>query len=227
MFPNIRNCISAIAWLAFSAVILNAADLSSYRGFTFGMALPAVAKQADVKLSEARSIHERPELIQELEWQPRRFPGPAAQLDSVDQILFSFYNGQLFRMLINYDRSRTEGLTLDDMVDAISAQFGPASRDAAEIDFPSAYNKKVPVLARWEDGQYAFSLIRSAYQPGFALVALSKRLDALAGTAAVAAIRLDDREAPQRELNRQRLREDQARLQQDKARLANKPGFRP
>jgi hypothetical protein len=227
MLPKISKCLSAASWLALSVAILGAGDLSSYRGFTFGTNLPAVAKQADVKPSEARAIHERPELIQELEWQPRRFPGPSAQLDSVDHILFSFYNGQLFRMLINYDRSRTEGLTLDDMVDAISAQFGPASRDAAEVDFPSAYNKKVTALARWEDERYAFSLIHSAYQPGFALVALSKQLDALAQTAAVAAMRLDDQEAPQREINRLRMREDEARLQQDKARLANKPGFRP
>jgi len=224
MLSKLMKCFSAIA---LSTVILSAGDLSSYRGFTFGMTLPAVAKQADLKPSEARAVHARPELIQELEWQPRRFPGPSAQLDSVDHILFSFYNGQLFRMLISYDRSRTEGLTLDDIVDAISAQLGPANRDAAEVDFPSAYNKKVAVLARWEDEQYAFSLIHSAYQPGFALVALSKRLDALARTAAVAAMRLDDQEAPQREINRQRMREDEARLQQDKARLVNKPGFRP
>src|ERR1700730_8436623 len=120
MLPKLMKCISAIA---LSAAMLSAADLSSYRGFSFGMNLPEVAKQADVKPSEARAVHERPELIQELECQPRRFPGPSAQLDSVDHILFSFHNGQLFRMLINYDRSRTDGLTLDDMVDAISAQF--------------------------------------------------------------------------------------------------------
>jgi hypothetical protein len=224
MLPKLMKCISTIA---LSAAILTATDLSSYRGFIFGMNLPALAKQADIKPSEAKAVHQRPELIQELEWQPRRFPGPSAQLDSVDHILFSFYDGQLFRMLINYDRSRTEGLTLDDMIEAISAQFGPANRDPAEVDFPSAYNKKVTALARWEDEQYAFSLIHSAYQPGFALVALSKRLDALAQTAAVAAMRLDDQEAPQREINRQRIRDDEARLQQDKARLANKPGFRP
>ena len=224
MLPKLMKCISTIA---LSAAILTATDLSSYRGFTFGMNLPALAKQAEIKPSEVKVIHQRPELIQELEWQPRRFPGPSAQLDSVDHILFSFYNGQLFRMLINYDRSRTEGLTLDDMIEAISAQFGPANRDAAEVDFPSAYNKKVTALARWEDEQYAFSLIHSAYQPGFALVALSKRLEALAQTTAAAAMRLDEQEAPQREINRQRIRDDEARLQQDKARLANKPGFRP
>jgi hypothetical protein len=206
---------------------LLAGELSSYREFQLGASLQAVAKQAEMKPSEAKVVHDRPELIQELEWQPRRLPGPSAELDSVDEILFSFYNGQLFRMRVNYDRRRTEGLTLDDMIEVISAKYGPASRGDAEIIFPSAYNKKVAVMARWEDPQYSFNLIHSAYQPGFALVVLSKPLDALAQTAAVEAIRLDEQEAPQREIDRQKKRDDDARFQQDKARLANKPGFRP
>jgi hypothetical protein len=118
-------------------------------------------------------------------------------------------------------------MTLDDMVEAISARYGLATRGALEINFPSSYNKTVAVMARWEDSRYAFNLIHSAYQPGFALVVLSKQLDSLAQTAAVAAIRLDDQEAPQREIDRQKKREEDARIQQDNARLANKPGFRP
>jgi hypothetical protein len=219
--------VRAISAAALSASLLCAVELSSYREFQLGTSLQAVAKQAEMKPSEARVVHERPELIQELEWQPRRFPGPSAELDSVDQILFTFYNGQLFRMLVNYDRRRTEGLTLDDMIEVISAKYGPATRGDAEIIFPSSYNKRVAVMARWEDSQYAFNLIHSAYQPGFALVVVSKPLDALAQTAAVEAIRLDEQEAPQREAARQKKQVDEARLQQDKARLANKSGFRP
>lgn len=99
-----------------------------------------------MKASEARVVHDRPELIQELEWQPRRLPGPSAELDSVDQILFTFYKGQLFRMLVNYDRRRTEGLTLDDMIEVFSAKYGPTTGRNAEIIFPSAYTKKVAVM---------------------------------------------------------------------------------
>jgi hypothetical protein len=217
----------AFSGAAISASLLGSGELSSYRDFQLETTLPALAKQVEMKPSEARVIHQRPELIQELEWQPRRLPGPSSELDSVDQILFSFYKGQLFRMLVNYDRRRTDGMTLDDMVEAISAKYGSATRGAAEIVFPSAYNKTVAVLARWEDSQYCFNLIHSAYQPGFALVVLSKRLDGLAQIAAVEAIRLDEQEAPQREIDRQKKREDDSRIQQDNARLANKPGFRP
>ena len=222
-----KSIFPAISGAVLSASLLCAGELSSYREFQLGASLPAIAKQTEMKPSEARVVHKRPELIQELEFQPRRLPGPSSELDSVDQILFTFYNGQLFRMLVSYDRRRTEGLTLDDMIEVISAKYGPATKGGAEIIFPSAYNTKVAVMARWEDPEYSFNLIHSSYQPGFALVVISKPLDALAQTAAVEAIRLDIQEAPQREIDRQKKQEEEARLHQDKARLANKLGFRP
>ena len=40
------------------------------------------------------------------------------------QVVFSFYDGELFRIVVNYDRYETEGLTADDLVDAISATYG-------------------------------------------------------------------------------------------------------
>jgi hypothetical protein len=46
-------------------------DLSQYRGFSFGMTLESVAKQAGMNGPDAKTIHERPELIQDLVWLPR------------------------------------------------------------------------------------------------------------------------------------------------------------
>ena len=62
--------------------------------------LPAFAKQAGLDVSEAKVIHERPAVIQELEWPiwlVSSFSSP--QKDPVRTILFSFYNGKLFRIL--------------------------------------------------------------------------------------------------------------------------------
>jgi hypothetical protein len=59
------------------------------------------------------------------------------------------------------------------------------------------------------------------------MVAFSKRLDALARAAVAEAIRLDEQEAPQREIERQKKQDDENRAAQEKARLANKPNFRP
>jgi hypothetical protein len=59
------------------------------------------------------------------------------------------------------------------------------------------------------------------------MVIYSKRLDALARAAIVEAIRLDDQEAPQRETERQKKKDEENRVQREKARQANKAPFRP
>ncbi len=219
----------SIVWAVLSAPLLYAGDLSTYREFQFGTNLPTVAKLVGMNSSEARVIHQRPELIQELDWQPGRFPGSSPDADPVKSILFSFYNGELFRMVVNYDRYRTQGLTAEDMIEAISTNCGTATRPAAEIifPFPSIYNESVKVIARWEDSQYSFNLVRSWYQSSFGMVAFSKRLDALSQAAIVEAIRLDKLEAPQREVELHRKQAEEDRVQQEKARLVNKPSFRP
>ena len=209
---------------------IGAPDLSRYREFQFGMNLLAVAKQADVKPSEARVIHQRPAVIQELEWRPSRSIGSSPQGDPVKEVLFSFYNGELFRMVVNYDQLKTDGLTDEDMVEAISAKYGTATRPDAKIILFSSfqvYNDSEKVIARWEDSQYSFNLFRSSYQPTFGILVLSKRLDALAGAAIVEAIRLDEQEAPEREIERQKKQAEQEHDAQEQSRLVNKPSFRP
>ena len=213
-----------------SAPLIDTPDLSRYREFQFGMNLLAIAKQADRQPSEARVIHQRPAVIQELEWRPPRSVGSSPQADPVKEVLFSFYNGELFRMVVNYDQLKTDGLTDEDMVEAISAKYGTATRPDAKIILFSSfqvYNDSEKVIARWEDSQYSFNLFRSSYQPTFGILVLSKRLDTMAGAAIVEAIRLDEQEAPQRETERQKKRDDEDHAAQEKARLVNKPNFRP
>jgi hypothetical protein len=204
-------------------------DLSKYREFQFGMNLLAVAKQADVKSTEARVVHQRPALIQELEWRPQRSLSTSPEGDTVKEVLFSFYNGELFRIMVNYDQYKTEGLTNEDMVEAISSRYGVATRPAAKIILFSSfhvYNDSEKVIARWEDSQYSLNLFRSSYQPTFGLLVFSKRLDARAVAAIAEAIRLDDQEAPQREIQRQKKQDEENRAAQEKARPANKASFR-
>ncbi len=100
------------------------------------MNLPTVAKQADVKQSDARAVHQRPAIIEELEWRPQSFlrTSPQAQGDPLKDVLFSFYNGELFRMVVNYDPDKTQGLTNDDMVSAISATYGTRKPTCCEDD---------------------------------------------------------------------------------------------
>ena len=193
-----------------------------------GTDLPTIAGQAEISPSLAKVIHTRPALVQELEWRPQPL-GPSTQVESAEKVVFSFYNGELYRIVVNYDRYKTEGLTAEDLVAAISATYGTPDRAAAEIVLPSIYgdDETLEVLARWQDAEYSVSLVRFSHQTTFTLVALSKRLDALARAAVIEAVRLDAQEAPQRELALQKKQDQESRLQQEKARLANKEGFRP
>ena len=82
-------------------------------------------------------------------------------------------------------------------------------------------------MARWGDADYSVVLYRSSYASGFRMIVTSLRLDALARTAKAQALRLDERDAPRREIARQKKEAEDARAAQDKARVANKAAFRP
>lgn len=219
--------VASLSLIALPSSLAWGGDFSSYREFHLGMKLPAVVKLVGMNSSDAKVLHERPALLQELEWQPNRYPGSPADADPMKDIVFSFCDGELFRMVVNYDRYKTEGLTDADVIEGISAKYGTATRPAADMVFPSLDNDIVKVLARWEDQEHSFNLVRSSYQPVFALILYSKQLDAVAQTAITEALRLDKQEAPQREAERQRKQEEENRAKEQKARLTNKASFRP
>ena len=172
-------------------------------------------------------------MIQELTWRPRYAVGrsPSAEADATEQIVFSFYNGRLFRLTVNYDRRRTEGLTDTDMVEAISAVYGSQVKPTVSRTrpTPSAYEEESGTpIARWGDAADSLVLYRlSLYVTGFRLVMTAEPLAALARTAAARAAVLDDREAPQREAAREKQEAEDLRAAQDRARSTNKAIFRP
>jgi hypothetical protein len=124
--------------ILFLAPLIPAADLSTYRGFQLGMSLSAAVKHSGMNISEVTTTHQRPALIQELVWNPQRFSGTAGEMDSVQQVVLSFYSGQLFRMVVDYDNQKTEGRSVHDMIEAVSARYGTATRSARETFLPSA-----------------------------------------------------------------------------------------
>jgi hypothetical protein len=223
-----RICAIGILCGVLGTSALYSADFSHYRGLQFGMTLSAAAKAAGTATAEATLIHRRPALIQEMEWQPHlSFPPGPVNTDPVKQGLLCFFNGELFRIIVTYDRYKIEGMTADDMIEGISAMYGPASRPTAEIAYHSNYGEVAKVLARWEDSEYSYNLVRTGDQSSFAMVLYSKRLDALAQASIVEAVRLDAQEAPQREIEKRKDQAEAEHLVSEKARSANKPNFRP
>jgi hypothetical protein len=209
------------------SAVASAQDLSKYRDFQLGADVPTVASHAGMDPSQAKVIHSRPSLIQELTWRPRPL-GLSTHAEEVSDVVFSFYNGELFRIAVNYDRHETAGLTPDDLVEAISAVYGTSARPAAPVKLQApSYGEQDEIIAQWRDPQYAFTLIKSSLGPEFKLVGVLKKLEEPAQSASIEAARLDAQGAPQREADRVIKENDADRARLEQARLVNKPKFRP
>jgi len=203
---TIRCSILCFVVLLLTAPLLWAQDLSKYRHFTFGMSLTRVLERTDQKMADVKVIHGRPSLIQELTWWPPNLPGTSFRSDTVEQILFSFYNAELYKISVTYDRTSTEGLTAEDMVKSISAKYGPATSVKPQVDSATneRYDMRQKPVATWEDSQYSFNLVRSSFSGSFELLIYSKRLNAEAEVALAEAVKLEKQEEPQREAERQK-----------------------
>src|SRR6185436_16494001 len=128
-------------------------DRSRYRNFELGSDLLSVSAHAKVDASTAKTIHSRPAMMQELDWRPPYVVTAlsAAQDDPVRQIVFSFYDNQLSRMVVDYEHERTSGLTDADMIDALSVAYGPSLKLAARRAraFSRVEEESGTAVARW------------------------------------------------------------------------------
>jgi hypothetical protein len=210
--------------LLFLVPSLMGQDLSKYRDFTLGMGLTKLLERTDQKMTDVNTTLSRPALIQELSWWPPKGSRTSVQSDSVERVLFSFYNGELYKISVTYDRLSTEGLTEEDMVRSISVKYGHATIAAPELD-PAAndrYDSQKPV-ASWEDAQYSLRLVRSSFNDVLGLVAFSKRVNADAEAATAEGVELDQQEGPKREAERQKKQMDDLQVKRER----NQRSFRP
>jgi hypothetical protein len=222
---TLRNSILSLGVLLLATPILRAQDFSKYRGFSLGSSLATVLKQTERKPVDVKLIHARPTLVQELNWWPPAVPGASYHADSVEQMLFSFCNGELYKISVTYDTTSTQGLTLDDMVNSISAKYGPATIPPPRVE-PALYagfNDSDKTVATWEDSQHFFKLIRSAFTDHFGLIIFSKLVNAQAELAIADAVTLEKQEKPQRDADLKKKEADDLEAE----RLKNQKAFRP
>ncbi len=208
-------------------------DLSHYRDFKLGADVATVSATADVAAATAKAIHERPARLDDLEWRPTRWPAGTtiASTDPVEQIRFSFYNDQLFRMVVDYAHDRTEGMTDADLVAALTTQYGspvPRAKWRSAVTASPIELESGSRLARWDDGSHAVVLYRTpTYRATYRVIVTDTALGGLARKAEADAVRLDEIEAPQRDLAKARKDRDSAKAAAEKARTENKETFRP
>jgi hypothetical protein len=222
---TLRCSILCFVVLLLTAPLLRAQDLSKYRHFTLGMSLTRVLERTDQKTAGVKVIHARPALIQEVTWWPPNIPGSSYRSGTVEQILFSFYNAELYKISVTYDRTSTEGLSAEDMVKSISAKYGPATSVKPEVDSATneRYDMRQKPVATWEDSQYSFNLVRSSFSGSFELLIYSKRLNAEAEVALAESVKLEKEEEPQREAERQKKQTGDLEATRQK----NQESFRP
>jgi len=222
---------AAAVVLALAAPPLAAQDLTRYRDFSLGTSLASVVSTSGARAEDAKTLHARPANIQELEWRSLYGRPPGSEDDPVRQVLFTFYEDQLFQIVVTYDDDRTEGLTNADLVGALSNVYGPpvpvdtkAPRKAAASSGDTTDSTPV---AQWDDSEASVTLIRGTYSPNVRVVLVSKRLSVQATSAAKEAVRLDAVEAPQRAKAQQAQAVADGQAARDKARATNKVTFRP
>lgn len=219
-----RNVVICVAASLVCVSLAYGQDLSKYRNFSLGTSLIEVSKQVNAKLADAQVLHQNPTLIQELTWWPVQSYPLSAQPESVQEIRFSFYDGELYRVVVTYQGFATEGLTAEDMVGAISAKYGAATLPVA-THAPTALadTSTGQPIAFWEDAQYSLTLSHSPMSGEFQLVMYSKQLNGQADAAIAEAAKLEREGAPQREIARAKKEAEAV----EATRLANLKAFRP
>jgi hypothetical protein len=211
--------------LLFAAPILRAQDFSKYRDFSLGTNLATVLKRTEKKLADVTTMHGAPALFQEVTWWPPSLPGASYRSDSVEQVLFCFLNGELYKIAVTYDQSSTEGLTVEDLIKTISAKYGPP---ASVVPEPAStlnvgYDMQQKTVASWQDSLYCLSLVRTSSSDRFGLLIYSKRVNAEAELGLVEAAKREKEQAPAREAERQKKQTDALEL----TRQQNQKSFRP
>ena len=225
---SMRPLVIAVS-LVLSGQMASAQDMSRYRVYALESSVDSVIAASGLRTGDAKTLHERPATIQELQWRAPYASSGNTLADPVKDIAFTFYNDALYQVIVNYDPDRTAGLTNNDIIESISAAYGvPALASAKTRTSPPA--DALPdsiVVARWETAESLVTLIRGSYTPEFQLILISKPLNTRARSAIREAVKLDALEAPRRESELRKKEAGDASAARDKTRVANKAAFRP
>jgi len=230
---NARSlAVSVCALLLGGSHLAGAQDLSRYREVAFGSSVSAVAAITGTKAEDVKVLHQRPALIQELVWRPQyAISRPVGRSEAVREVSLRFYDDKLFSLIVVYDARLVQGLTNADIIAAVSAVYGPATLTPAAsqppVPAPAGSINGTTAIARWQNTDYEFTLMREVYPETFRLLGVSRELAIAARAADVEATRLDLQEAPRRLAEEAVADAERKRAAADKTRTTNKGEFRP
>ena len=203
-----------------------AQDRLDYRAFVLESSVDAVVSASGARAADTKVLHERPAMIQEIEWRAPYAPAASAAVDPVRTILFSFCDNALYQLLVTYDLGRTDGLSNSDIIASLSSTYG-APVPGASRNRPLDAASDTIVLAQWDRAGSSLTLLRGVYVPEFQLMLTSTVLSTRARGAIREAARQDILDAPRREREQRTKDAADAVAARDKIRANNKAAFRP
>jgi hypothetical protein len=227
----VRPVIVSLCIVASSASLAGAQTRAHYRTYQMGDDLLTVSRgvpSAPVTLAPGR-----PGSVQDLTWRAQYVRrGVARSDDSVAQLVFSFYEDQLFRIVIDYAPDRTEGMTEADMVAAVSEVYGPPTRRTRPTGQTGVQPQRLEdtVIAEWATSAHHVSLLTVSGltvngQAGFRMIVASVPLEALARAAGARDAPADSQDRASTEAGRRHADAEKAAPARETTRRANIASF--
>ena len=203
--------------------------LPRHRDVTLGDTVQVVADLLKVARQDVKILHAGPALVEELTWRPNRYAsGPAVTPDAVADVVMTFHADRLARMVVVYERERTQGLTDTDLIDALTEVYGLATLASTPTQHarpnPSSERR---TFGRWEDADTLVLLWRDVYPNRVGLTISSITADPALQQAIADGERLYLSGAAQRDLDRRAAEASAAAAGDEKLRLENKKKFKP
>ena len=224
--PTVLSLLTAVS-LA-SAPALAQPPLSRHRDITLGDTVQVVAERLKVARREVTILHARPALVEELIWRPNRYASsPTSTTDSVADVMMTFHADRLARMVVVYDRERTQGLTDADLVEALMEVYGRPSLASTPTQPARDPSSERRTFGRWEDADTVVLLWREVYPNRVGLTITSITGDRALQEAIAAGQRLYLSEAPQRDVDRRAAEAQAVAARDEQLRLENKKKFKP
>jgi hypothetical protein len=170
---------------ASSASLLGAQTRAVYRTYQMGDDRLTISRQIGVP-SAPVTLPGAPGVVQDVRWRAQYVRrGDAGSGDPVARLVFSFYEDQLFRIVIDYASDRTEGMTEADMVAAVSHVYGPPAKRIRPTEQAGVPRQQLEdtVIAEWITSAQHVSLLTLGDQAAFRMIVASVPLEAMARAA--------------------------------------------
>jgi hypothetical protein len=205
--------------------------LARYRDVSLGDALPVVVERLHIAAADVKVISAEPSLVQEVTWRPHRFiSGSTVTADPLGELVLTFHHGRLVRIVANYDRERTAGLTEADFRELFSGVYGLAllrsSMPGAVAETSSASTER-RTLSSWQDAETTVTLWQDEYPRRVGLTIASVSGDHDLRLSLIEAARLAAETAPARERATQAAAATAIKEREAEIRRENKAKFRP